>query len=276
MNISGRLRDILVDHLPRVAFLMARFNHVHDESEIELLPFLVDPERQAIDVGANIGRYTLPLSRRAAHVHAFEPHPRLAAVLRATFPSRATIYEAAASDRNGMTQLHAPLVDGREDQGIASVETGAFDDTFEGSFGSLDVRALTLDSLSDCNIGFIKIDVEGHELSVLQGAEKLLARWRPTVLVEVEERHSPGALGRVTAFFDALNYRGFFLFDSALRPLSEFLPDMQNPLLLRVLDAGAPRKAIPYVNNFIFILDETSLYQRIATINAQLAKTGRH
>jgi len=111
MNISGRLRDILVDHLPRVAFLMARFNHVHDESEIELLPFLVDPERQAIDVGANIGRYTLPLSRRAAHVHAFEPHPRLAAVLRATFPSRATIYEAAASDRNGMTQLHIPFVD---------------------------------------------------------------------------------------------------------------------------------------------------------------------
>jgi len=276
MNISGRLRDILVDHLPRVAFLMARFNHVHDESEIELLPFLVDPERQAIDVGANIGRYTLPLSRRAAHVHAFEPHPRLAAVLRATFPSRATIYEAAASDRNGMTQLHIPLVDGREDQGIASVETGAFDDTFEGSFGSLDVRTLTLDSLSDCNIGFIKIDVEGHELSVLQGAEKLLARWRPTVLVEVEERHSPGALGRVNAFFDALNYRGFFLFDSALRPLSEFLPDMQNPLLLRVLDAGAPRKAIPYVNNFIFIPDETSLDQRIATINAQLAKTGRH
>ena len=276
MNISGRLRDILVDHLPRVAFLMARFNHVHDESEIELLPFLVDPERQAIDVGANIGRYTLPLSRRAAHVHAFEPHPRLAAVLRATFPSRATIYEAAASDRNGMTQLHIPFVDGREDQGIASVETGAFDDTFEGSFGSLDVRALTLDSLSDCNIGFIKIDVEGHELSVLQGAEKLLARWRPTVLVEVEERHSPGALGRVTAFFDALNYRGFFLFDSALRPLSEFLPDMQNPLLLRVLDAGAPRKAIPYVNNFIFIPDEASLDQRIDAINAQLAKTGRH
>jgi len=218
----------------------------------------------------------LPLSRRAAHVHAFEPHPRLAAVLRATLPSRATIYEAAASDRNGMTQLHIPLVDGREDQGIASVETGAFDDTFEGSFGSLDVRALTLDSLSDCNIGFIKIDVEGHELSVLQGAEKLLARRRPTVLVEVEERHSPGALGRVTAFFDALNYRGFFLFDSALRPLSEFLPDMQNPLLLRVLDTGAPRKAIPYVNNFIFIPDEASLDQRIATINAQLAKTGRH
>lgn len=276
MNIFGRLRDMLIDHMPRMAFLMARFNHVHDESEIELLPFLVGPDRQAIDVGANIGRYTLPLSRRAAHVHAFEPHPRLAAVLRATFPSRATIYEAAASDLNGVTQLHIPFVDGREDQGIASVETGAFDDTFEGSVGSLDVHTLTLDSLSDCNIGFIKIDVEGHELSVLRGAEKLLARWQPTVLVEVEERHSPGALGRVTAFFDALNYRGFFLFDSALHPLSEFIPDMQNPLLLRALDAGAPRKAIPYVNNFIFIPDEASLDQWIATINAQLVQTGRH
>jgi len=43
-----------------------------------------------------------------------------------------------------------------------------------------------------------------------------------------------------------------------------------------VLDAGAPRKAIPYVNNFIFIPDEASLDQRIDAINAQLAKTGRH
>lgn len=276
MNISGRLRDILVDHLPRVAFLMARFNHVHDESEIELLPFLVDRDRQAIDVGANIGRYTLPLSRRAAHVHAFEPHPRLAAVLRATFPSRATIYEAAASDRNGATQLHIPLVDGREDQGIASVEPGLFEGASVDMVGSLTVRTLTLDTLLECNIGFIKIDVEGHEMSVLQGAGKLLARWRPTVLVEVEERHSPGALGRVTAFFDALNYRGFFLFDSSLHPLSEFMPDMQNPLLLRVLESGAPRKAIPYVNNFIFIPADASLDQRIATINQTLAEPGRH
>ena len=272
MTLTGSLRDIIVDHMPRVAFLMARFNHVHDESEMELLPFLVDPKREAIDVGANIGRYTLPLSHRATHVHAFEPHPRMAAVLRAAFPIGATIYEAAASDTNGTTQLHVPMIDGREDQGIASVETGAL----AGDYGSVEVQTVKLDTLAERDIGFVKIDVEGHEMSVLQGAKVLMARWRPAVLVEVEERHSPGSLARVTDYFDALHYRGFFLYDCMLHPLSEFVPDMQNPLLLKALDTGAPRKAIPYVNNFIFIPDGKSLDQRIAGINARLLRAARN
>lgn len=272
MSFSDSVRNIVVDRMPRLAFLMARLRHTHDENEMELLPFFVERNREAIDVGANIGRYTLPLSRLASHVHAFEPDPRLASVLRAAFPTRATIYEAAASDHNGVTELHIPLIDGRQDQGIASVEPGAFD----GEFASVDVDTFTLDRLADRDVGFVKIDVEGHELSVLQGAGTLLARSKPSVLVEVEERHSPGALERVTGFFDALNYRGFFFFDAALHPIDEFLPFMQNPLLLRILEQGVPRKAVPYVNNFLFLPDKSALDERIDRINSHLLMSRRH
>ena len=272
MSISDSVRNIVVERMPRLAFLMARLRHTHDENEMELLPFFVDRKREAIDVGANIGRYTLPLSRLASHVHAFEPDPRLASVLRAAFPTRATIYEAAASDHNGMTELHIPLIDGRQDQGIASVEPGAFN----GEFASVDVETFTLDTLADRDVGFIKIDVEGHELSVLQGAETLLARSHPTVLVEVEERHSPGALERIKSFFEALNYRGYFLFDSVLHPIDEFLPHMQNPLLLKILEQGVPRKVVPYVNNFLFLPDQNALEQRIDRINSRLLTARRH
>jgi FkbM family methyltransferase len=56
------------------------------------------------------------------------------------------------------------------------------------------VDVATLDSFHLDEVGFIKADVEGHELPVLRGATETLRRWRPTILTEVEEHRSPGSL----------------------------------------------------------------------------------
>ena len=53
----------------------------------------------------------------------------------------------------------------------------------------------TLDSYNLSNIGFIKIDVEGHELDVLRGAEVTLRRDQPNLLIEIENRHAPTRCG---------------------------------------------------------------------------------
>ena len=55
-----------------------------------------------------------------------------------------------------------------------------------------------------------KIDVEGHEEDVLLGAQSLIARDRPSLMVEVEEPHNPGSIERVTRFFQSRGYCGFF------------------------------------------------------------------
>lgn len=60
-----------------------------------------------------------------------------------------------------------------------------------------------LDDIIKDDVGFIKIDVEGHELAVLKGATSLINRCRPVLLVECEERHSPGGTERLFKFLQS-------------------------------------------------------------------------
>jgi hypothetical protein len=67
-----------------------------------------------------------------------------------------------------------------------------------------DVPVVTLDSLKLPNVSFIKIDVEGHEMSVIEGAKELLATQRPTLIVEIWDLEEPevraGKVNRISSF----------------------------------------------------------------------------
>jgi hypothetical protein len=89
------------------------------------------------------------------------------------------------------------------------------------------VRTLTvqIDRLDDIALGAIdvmKVDVEGHQLPLLQGAERTLLRHKPDVFIEIDERHRAGAIEAVDARFTALGYQGYFLLGPAMFPLSVF------------------------------------------------------
>lgn len=214
-----------------------------------MLPLLVDPQRAAVDVGAHSGLYSEALARVAQRVIAIEAIPELAQELRALFPDIEVI-NAAASDRNGTITLTIP--DGK--LGLSSVAHSQFNDATE--LRKIDIDALTLDSLfADRNdaIGFIKIDVEGHELAVLNGARNVIQTHRPILLIEAEERHCPGTVAAMFSFFEKLQYSGFFL-DGVLKSLHGFDPAVHQSLLgldVAALDRGEHRGR--YVNNFIFV-----------------------
>jgi hypothetical protein len=96
---------------------------------------------------------------------------------------------------------------------------------------------------------YLKIDVEGHELAVLNGARRTLATYRPTILVECEARHRPDADVRpVFEFLQSLGYTGSFFLNRGRRPLAEF-----DPAVHQRLDPAKPER-LPrgYVNNFAF------------------------
>jgi len=243
------LRHRILDFLPdRVGTRAIDLYWRRLEPEIASLPLVIQPGSVAIDVGAWRGPYTRAMARVAGHVHAFEPQPRLARVLRVTSPPNVTVHAVALSDgpprraclwmpggEAGLDAL-ATLRDGRTSREVQR----------EGRVEEIEVEAVPLDSVGIDRVGFIKIDVEGHELAVLAGAEATIAESRPRLLVEIEQRHLSCPVDEVFGWFDERGYIAWFLRGPRWMPLQDF--DLaQDQLAL----AENPR-AGGYVNNFLF------------------------
>jgi len=159
----------------------------------------------------------------------------------------------ALSDRAGQATLRI-LVD---DPGRSTIEAMNLLEDEDGSAQTeIVVPARRLDDYALDNVGFIKIDVEGHELAVLRGGAQTIRHNRPTLLMEIEDRHRENALSEVTAFMTALGYSGFFLDGHQVRPLDDFNhakhQDRRNISGWKSNWA----KTGTYINNFIFIPSE--------------------
>ena len=227
--------------------LRARRELKRGEAELRILPFLIDPKRICVDAGANKGVYTYWLERLSAHVHAYEPNPKMFDVLKRGVGPKATVHHAALSDQAGSFALRIP----KTARGTYSNQGGSLNHQKVGdSYGEVTVQTRRLDDEPLTNIGFLKIDVEGHEMAVLDGALATIGRDRPTLLIEMEQQHTgrpiEGDLKRVTD----LGYRMLFLHRGVLNSGERF-------------DAKAHHTAAPspadYVFNFIFIPSEQAL-----------------
>lgn len=217
-----------------------------EEIEMSILDLVVPHGTEAIDVGANWGTYAAILSRRCRSVHCIEPNPRLARLLERTVPANVSVTQCAASSRPGIATLHIPVDGHRALDGLASLRS----DVAEG-VERVDVPAITLDTFADREIGFVKIDVEGFELEVLDGARALIAARHPHLLIEIEERHAPGAIAAVKSRLEAAGYDGWFIDQRRLHPIADFdAAIMQNSANL---DGDARRFTQRYVNNFLFL-----------------------
>jgi len=234
------------------------------EPELELLPELVDSSRTAIDVGGNLGTYVHRLVGLVKKVIVFEAHPRLASVLGRSFP-QAEVRNQAVSDQHGQVTLRVPRKDGLSIEGLGSLELGSDDPNME----AFTIPAVLLDDLADCDAGFIKIDVEGHELNVLNGARGLIARQRPVFLVETEERHKAGSVQAVFAFFKALGYVGIFVYGKDVLPVEQFTITMQDLEISKKHE----RPDGVYANNFIFFPAEKWSEEKFERLVALRRKT---
>jgi FkbM family methyltransferase len=157
-----------------------------------LLRRSIRPGHAAIDVGANIGIHTLVMARAAASgpVLACEPNPSACARLSSNVTlnrlRNVIIRPTAVSDRCGTATLFMPLDEERL-QAWASLQHNE-DDPYLAHVRSLEVPVITIDELVDRaylhDIDVIKIDVEGMEGAVMQGARRVLRRWHPLLLFE--------------------------------------------------------------------------------------------
>lgn len=179
-----------------------------------------------LDVGAHDGLLTIPLARLAgARVIAFEPLPSAHARLAAACAGLANVElrREALGAAPGRLMLSVPVVDGVPAEQWASLakDYGAFASVTTETHA---VEVITIDSLGLADVTHMKVDAEGFEQEVLEGARATLRRCRPVLSLELEERHRAGATRDVPALLAALGYETRFWLDGAMRPLSAFDP----------------------------------------------------
>lgn len=166
----------------------------------------------AIDIGANLGEWTVPLARAVGatgRVLAVEPAPRSAAALEKTLAANAlrqvAVVGCALGDHDGTAEFVVPLVtSARTDTGTARIgKAAAGNRAIEVGLRRLDtlVAERRLERLD-----LIKIDVEGHERHVLDGGTASLARFRPALVVETGHE-GPGDRAAIRDRLHGLGYR---------------------------------------------------------------------
>jgi FkbM family methyltransferase len=159
------------------------------EPEIQFVSKFADPARDAVDIGANIGLYTYRLSPHVRTVHAFEPNPRLFEVLAAAKLRNAALHRVALSSIQGHATFYVPRAAYGELLGWGSLVQGRCPSA--QSEEAIDVEVAPLDRFGLTNVSFMKIDVEGHELQVLEGAAETLSQNRPAIVIESDMANRP-------------------------------------------------------------------------------------
>jgi FkbM family methyltransferase len=166
-----------------------------DEPEFHRLPDWVKPGDWVIDVGANVGQYTLRLSElvgKEGRVIAFEPIAEtteiLAAMARRARYRNISVLNIAASERAGEIWFRVP-------NGAAGLPN-----YFQARVSGEGDRAIPCFALDDLpfphRIALVKIDVEEHEVSVIRGMRNLIERDHPILIVEGHEGIYPDFLAR--------------------------------------------------------------------------------
>jgi FkbM family methyltransferase len=252
MSLAQRLRKTGVGMAEGVAPRLVWKHHISawgmetGEAEEALLPSLCDRHKVSVDIGAAHGAYTAHMLLHSRSVVAFEVRPDAALHLTEIFANtrRVRVESVALSDHRGTAQLRTP-----DKPMLATIEPN--NQLAESAqLRSSTVDCIPLDAYNLQSVGFIKIDVEGHEWKVLCGAKRTIESNRPKLMIEVEVRHNPTSMNAISEYFGDIGYKGWFLLDGSLIAIENF--DLsKHQSLANLADRGV--RTGTYVNNFIFV-----------------------
>lgn len=161
----------------------------------------VDPMKTVLDIGAATGMYTHYWAQKAARVHSFEAVPDVYKQLekvKERFDNIVTHNKAVGKESGSATFY----VDDKR------LSNSGFTDLVDGI--PIDVEVVAVDDLDLTDIGFMKIDVEGHELDVLNGAVKTIERDRPVCMVEVYPKFNQGPVSATFDWFFERDYDAYY------------------------------------------------------------------
>lgn len=210
------LDSILTNHfvplLPRRWHLPFNFRKyclaASAEKELIHLEKIPTQFRVAVDVGANQGLYSYKMSRHFRDVYAFEINSDLTVDLRAYAAPNVRVFDQGLSSTEGAATLYIPVLEnGLYLTGWASLSREHLMSEVRSINGKVQiaekpVQIKRLDDFALREVDFIKIDVEGHEVEVLRGAQETLRANHPHLLIETKE-----LLPEVDVLLAGLHYR---------------------------------------------------------------------
>lgn len=203
-----------------------------------------------IDIGANVGSFIYQLEQKLdpKNIIAFEPNKHLCARLKRIF-NGVQIYPFAVSDQNEIAEFKIPVIKGKTFNSRGTLQID-YREKEEENHHFQKVKVIKLDDWkglqTTTKIDFIKIDVEGNEMLTLRGAKNVIAKFRPTLMVEMEQRHHQEPLQQLISEIENWGYETYFLNRKTfeLEKLSESsISESQN-----FIDNKET-----YINNMIFI-----------------------
>jgi len=157
-----------------------------EKLETEIFLSLLKPDMTVVDVGAHVGYYTLLAAKRVKQVFCFEPDPETFGLLNRSIQvngySNVRCFQKAVSDKTGLAHFHI------DSEAWAN---SLCSDNVGNPVNHLEVETISLDELYESGalgdrVDLLKIDAQGAEALVLDGAKKLLSSCRPIVFLELE------------------------------------------------------------------------------------------
>ena len=131
---------------------------------------LIPPGSEVVDAGASLGDHSAAYATKARLVHAFEPQPESFECLRQNCTGLGVrMYRAGLSDHEGQMTISK-----HTNVGASPIAAG----------GDTPINVVTLDQFGLAP-ALIKLDVEGHEIEALRGARMTIMRFRPVLVIEV-------------------------------------------------------------------------------------------
>jgi FkbM family methyltransferase len=189
----------------------------YSEGETDLFRQVVRPGHVVVEAGANIGAHTLPLSRLVGdrgRVHAFEPQRGLFQMLCANLAlsGRTNVEGHCAALGATPGRILVPELDPARPANFGGLALG-------GHPRGVETPLTTVDTLGLARLDLLKVDVEGMELAVLEGAAETIGRCRPLLYVENDRvERSPALIEWILA----RGYRLYWHLPALYQPANYF------------------------------------------------------
>ena len=233
IKFSKKIEYFLKSFLPKKYQFKKRIERAIkklDEPELLIINKLIQTGTDSIDVGVYRGVHSYEMSKYSDHVHSFEPNPVIFKELQKYLPQiiqNISLYNYALSEKSGKKILKVPIRDSRSNKsnyeeyykmGLATIrEKNIFE-----NYDEFEINSKKLDEFNfEKRVSFIKIDVEGHEIEVLEGSKELIKKFKPSLMIEIEERHSKRSLEESISYVCSLGYQVFCLKNKELVPFKK-------------------------------------------------------